>query len=132
MRVLRSRTLLRVGVVSILVVLAVAGDDTSTRVQSIATKMYCDCGCGEMLSECSHLQCTRKIALRQEITAALIKGDSDSSVLEKMRVKYGPAILATPPFQGLNILLWLCPFVVALALTILLVRRWRKARPPQR
>ena len=95
---LRARSVWLIGVLAFIGVFAVASDDKSVRVESIATKMYCNCGCGEMLSECAHVQCKRKITLKREIADALSKGDSDLTVLQQMGAKYGATILATPPF----------------------------------
>ena len=86
---------------------AVASDDTSVRVESIATRMYCNCGCGQMLSECSHVQCKRKAALKQEIADGIAKGETDGVILDQMGARYGATILAAPPFRGVNIVLWL-------------------------
>jgi cytochrome c-type biogenesis protein CcmH len=81
-----------------------------------------------MLAECAHVQCKRKIALKQEIADALSKGDSDSTVLEQMGAKYGATILASPPFRGFNILLWVWPFAIALIGGAIMVVRWKKFR----
>lgn len=110
---------------------SVAADDNSKRVESIASKIYCNCGCSEMLSECAHVQCKRKVVLKHEIADAVLKGDSDSVVLERLGAKYGATILSIPPFRGFNILLWLWPFaIVAITLAVILVR-WKKSKTLQ-
>jgi len=80
-----------------------------------------------MLSECSHVQCKRKVALKQEIADALLKGDRDSTVLEQMGAKHGATILATPPFRGFNILLWLWPVAIAAIAVAIVLARWKKS-----
>jgi hypothetical protein len=37
--------------------LALALDGDSARMQSLTTKVFCNCGCGEVLAQCSHLEC---------------------------------------------------------------------------
>jgi len=128
---LRARSVWLIGVLAFIGVFAVASDDKSVRVESIATKMYCNCGCGEMLSECAHVQCKRKITLKREIADALSKGDSDLTVLQQMGAKYGATILATPPFRGFNILLWVWPFGVAAVAIVILLVLLRKGRTVQ-
>ena len=128
---LRARSLWLIGALAVIGVVAVASDDKSVR-ESIAAKMYCNCGCGEMLSECTHVQCKRKVAVKREIADALSKGDSDLTVLQEMGAKYGATILATPPFLGFNILLWVWPFGVAAVAIVILLVRLRKGRTVQR
>ena len=49
-----------------LVSLSFALDDTSARLKSVSQKLFCNCGCGEVLAECSHLECKNKTTLKQE------------------------------------------------------------------
>lgn len=112
-------------------VCSVAADDNSKRVESIATKIYCNCGCSEMLSECAHVQCKRKVVLKQEIADAMLKGDSDSVVLERLGAKYGATILAIPPFRGFNVLLWLWPFAIVAITLAFILERWKKSKTSQ-
>lgn len=82
---------------------ALASGDSSPRVESTASRMCCNCGCEEMLSECGHMLCKRKAALKGEIADAIAKGERDRAILGQMG---GAAILAAPPFRGFNIVLW--------------------------
>lgn len=108
-----------------LVSLALALEADSARVQSVSTKVFCNCGCGDVLAECSHTQCRMKAALKQEIAAAIFQGNSDEEILDELGTRHGNAILVTPKFRGFNTLLWLVPLTVTLVVlgTTLLRRR---------
>jgi cytochrome c-type biogenesis protein CcmH len=91
-----------------------SGED-SARAKALSGKLLCNCGCRENLADCSHKQCERKPALRQEILAAIDRGKSDDQILDMLAKKYGDGILLAPRFSGFNTLLWLVPAVGALA-----------------
>ena len=69
--------------------------------------------------------------MRNELTAGLERGDSDSLVLQAFVQKYGNTVLAAPTSSGFNVVAWITPFLVlalATAMAVWLVRMWR-ARP---
>ena len=69
--------------------------------------------------------------MRNELTAGLERGDSDSLVLQSFVQKYGNTVLAAPTTTGFNRVAWIMPFAVfaaALALTIWFVRAVEVAR----
>jgi cytochrome c-type biogenesis protein CcmH len=69
--------------------------------------------------------------MRNELTAGLERGDSDSLVLQAFVQKYGNTVLAAPTSSGFNVVAWITPFLVfalATAMAVWLVRTWR-ARP---
>ena len=104
--------------VIVLVPLALALDTDAPRVRSLAAKMLCNCGCGDVLSECSHAECKARGPLKQEIAAAIQQGKTDDQILESLGARYGATILRTPPFRGFDMLLWIVPIggaVLALA-----------------
>jgi cytochrome c-type biogenesis protein CcmH/NrfF len=117
----------------ILATLAFSADRDPSREKTLWAKVYCDCGCGEVLAECSHVECKRKSALKQEIGAAIRDNKSDEAILDAMAAKYGSTILVVPAFRGFNALLWIVPVGVAvlgLGGLILSRRRERSAKPP--
>ncbi len=100
-----------------------AGDDAS-RLHSLTTKVFCNCGCREILAECSHPECTAKSPMKQEIAFAVQNGRMDDEILSNLETKYGTSILLVPGFRGFNVLLWIVPLAVALiALAIFIWRR---------
>jgi cytochrome c-type biogenesis protein CcmH/NrfF len=113
----------------VLATLAFAADRDPSRQKTLWTKVHCDCGCGDVLAECSHVECKRKSALKQEIGAAILDDKSDDAILDAMAAKYGSTILVVPAFRGFNMLLWIVPVgVVVLGLGGLILS-WRRSRP---
>ena len=94
--------------------LALALDGDSHRVESLAAKLLCNCGCGDVLAECSHAKCTTKGSLKRELTDATQHGQTDEQILELMGTRHGATILLTPAFRGFNTLLWIVPITLSL------------------
>jgi cytochrome c-type biogenesis protein CcmH/NrfF len=128
-----SNSKLRIAQLVLIVALAILflGADTDARFNKLGHGLMCMCGCNQILLECNHVGCTYSDRMRNELTAALARGDSDSLVLQSFMQKYGNTVLAAPTATGFNRVAWIMPFAVfaaALALTVWLVRLW-KARP---
>jgi cytochrome c-type biogenesis protein CcmH/NrfF len=69
--------------------------------------------------------------MRNELMAAVNRGDSDSLVEQSFVQKYGPTVLAAPTTSGFDRTAWIMPFaalVAGFAIVILVVRAW-KNRP---
>ncbi len=121
---LRFAQLLLVALLAILFL----GADTDARFNKLGHQLMCMCGCGQILLECNHVGCTYSDRMRNELTAGLERGDSDSLVLQSFVQKYGNTVLAAPTTTGFNRVAWIMPFAVfaaALALTVMLVRAWK-------
>ena len=104
------------------------GADTDARFNMLGHKLMCMCGCGQVLLECNHVGCAYSDRMRNELMAAMERGDSDSLVLQSFVQKYGNTVLSAPTTTGFNRVAWIMPFAVfgaALALTIWLVRMWK-------
>jgi cytochrome c-type biogenesis protein CcmH/NrfF len=104
------------------------GADTDARFNKLGHQLMCMCGCNQILLECNHVGCTYSERMRNELTAGLERGDSDSLVLQSFVQKYGNTVLAAPTTTGFNRVAWIMPFAVfaaALALAIWFVRRWK-------
>jgi cytochrome c-type biogenesis protein CcmH len=113
MRTLRS-TPLRLFAVATVVSLALALDADSHRVESLAAKLRCNCGCGDILKECSHTKCETKGSLKHELADAIQQGQTDEQILELMGTRHGATILLMPPFKGFNTTLWIVPIGLGL------------------
>ena len=104
------------------------GADSDARFNKLGHQLMCMCGCNQILLECNHVGCTYSDRMRNELTAGLERGDSDSLVLQSFVQKYGNTVLAAPTTTGFNRVAWIMPFAVfaaALALTIWFVRLWK-------
>jgi cytochrome c-type biogenesis protein CcmH/NrfF len=107
------------------------GADTDARFGKLGHQMMCMCGCNQILLECNHVGCTYSDRMRNELTAGLERGDSDSLVLQSFVQKYGNTVLAAPTSTGFNVVAWITPFLVfalATGMAVWLVKMW-KARP---
>ena len=93
----------------------------------------CICSCGQILLECNHVGCPDSDMMRNELMAAVNRGDSDSLVQQAFVQKYGPTVLAAPTTTGFDRTAWIMPFVVLLAgcaLLVYIVRSWRNRPAP--
>jgi cytochrome c-type biogenesis protein CcmH/NrfF len=71
--------------------------------------------------------------MRNELMAAVNRGDSDSLVQQSFVQKYGPTVLAAPTTTGFDRTAWIMPFVALLAgcvLLVYIVRSWRNRPAP--
>jgi len=108
--------------------------DPSTRFNEIGHQLMCICSCGQILLECNHVGCPDSDGMRNELMAAVSRGDSDSLVEQAFVQKYGPTVLAAPTTSGFDRAAWIFPFVafvVGLVLIIVVVRAWKKRSPPR-
>jgi cytochrome c-type biogenesis protein CcmH len=71
--------------------------------------------------------------IRAFISSRISAGDTKSEIKQKLVLQFGPAVLASPPKHGFNLLAWVLPFVGvglgAIALAVL-AWRWSRARAP--
>jgi cytochrome c-type biogenesis protein CcmH len=115
-----------------------AGDDAG-RIDRLGHQMMCVCGCNQILLECNHVGCSYSSRMREELTAAVTRGDSDNTVLQGFIQAYGTTVLAAPTNTGFNRMAWIMPYlalVVGIGLVVAIVGVWRKrplvaaAHPP--
>ena len=70
--------------------------------------------------------------MRREIRALLAAGKSEQEILDIYVARYGERILTTPPARGFNLLVYILPWVIALAGmagVVFVLRRWLALRP---
>ena len=106
-----------------------AQQDVNMRFSSLGHKMICGCGCNQILLECNHVGCPLSEGMRNELTAALKRGQSDGRILDAFVEKYGTTILAAPTMSGFNLTAWITPFavlLVAFASAVLVIRGWKR------
>lgn len=108
-----------------------AGADPAARFHDLGHQMMCICSCGQILLECNHVGCPDSDGMRNELMAAVTRGDSDSLVEQAFVQKYGPTVLAAPTNQGFDRVAYIVPFVALFfgaGLVVLVARAW-KGRP---
>jgi cytochrome c-type biogenesis protein CcmH len=107
-----------------------AGDD-SARIDRIGHQVMCVCGCNQILLECNHVGCSYSTRMRDELSAAVTRGDSDNVIVQWFIQTYGTTVLAVPTNTGFNRLAWIMPYlalVLGIGLVVLIVWTW-KQRP---
>ena len=107
--------------------------DPATRFSEIGHQLMCMCGCGQVLLECNHVGCPLSDGMRNDLMAAVSRGDSDSLVEQTFVQKYGPTVLAAPTTAGFDRAAWIFPGVAALlgfGLVIFVVRAWKNRPVP--
>ena len=109
-----------------------AGNPAS-RFTEIGHKMMCICGCNQILLECNHVGCPASDGMRNELVAAVSRGDSDSLVEQSFVQKYGPPVLAAPTTKGFDSAAYIVPPVVLIlgfGLIVLVIRSWKNRPAP--
>ena len=118
----------------VLAVFALAGaGDPATRFNELGHQMMCICSCGQILLECNHVGCPDSDGMRNELMAAVSRGDSDSLVEQSFVQKYGPTVLAAPTNTGFDRTAWIVPFValaLGLGIVVLVIRAWKNRPAP--
>jgi cytochrome c-type biogenesis protein CcmH len=117
-----------------LAVLALTGaGDPATRFNKLGHQMMCICSCNQILLECNHVGCPDSDGMRNELMAAVSRGDSDSLVEQAFVQKYGPTVLAAPTSTGFDRTAWIVPFValaLGLSIVVMVVRSWKNRPAP--
>ena len=106
---------------------------SSDRAKVLGAKLICMCNCGQILTACNHVGCTRSSAMLKEMDQRVASGDNDDLILQSFVQEYGEAVLAEPPTHGFNSLAWAIPgvaFALGLGLVIVVIRNWRHPAAP--
>ena len=105
-----------------------AGDD-SARIDRIGHQLMCVCGCNQVLLECNHVGCSYSTRMRDELTAAVTRGDSDNNVLQWFIQTYGTTVLTVPTDHGFSRIAWIMPYlalVLGIGLVVFIVAVWKR------
>ena len=108
-----------------------AGDEA--RFNKIGHSMMCICGCSQVLLECNHVGCQSSDKMRNELIAALNRGDNDDLIMQGFVQNYGPTVIAAPTATGFNRVAWIMPFVAlafGMAFVVVVVRSWKNKPAP--
>jgi cytochrome c-type biogenesis protein CcmH len=134
---LRTNNVLRRALHCAVLCLAVFGlvgaGDPASRFNTLGHQLMCICGCGQVLLECNHVGCPDSDNMRNELSAAIARGDNDSLILQSFVQKYGPTVLAAPTTKGFDRTAWILPIValvLGFGLVVLVVRAWKNRPEP--
>ncbi len=106
---------------------------SSDRAKMLGAKLICMCNCGQILTACNHVGCTRSAAMLKEMDQRVASGDNDDLILQSFVQEYGAAVLAEPPAHGFNSIAWAIPIIASilgLGLVVVLIRNWRHTPVP--
>src|ERR1700733_6468827 len=101
---------LQCALISLAVFLFSGAGDPATSFDQIGHQLMCICGCNQILLECNHVGCPDSDGMRNELMAAVTRGDSDSLVEQAFVQKYGPTVLAAPTTRGFDRAAYIMPF----------------------
>ena len=129
----RSGRVVQAFILSAAVFVFLGAGDPATRFNEIGHQMMCTCGCNQILLECNHVGCPDSDGMRNELMAAVERGDSDSLVEQSFVQKYGPTVLAAPTTKGFDRAAYIMPFaalILGFGLIVLLIRTWKNRPAP--
>jgi cytochrome c-type biogenesis protein CcmH/NrfF len=105
--------------------------DENARFRDLGHHLMCVCSCNQILLECNHVGCQYSDRMRNELAAAIDRGENDDLTLQSFIQKYGTTVVAAPSTKGFGRVAWIMPFAALLAgmgALVWIVRSWR-ARP---
>jgi cytochrome c-type biogenesis protein CcmH len=108
---------------------AVQESELDQRVDSLSHELRCLVCQNQSLAESA---APLAVDLRNQIREQLERGASEQDVIDYMVARYGDFVRYRPPLKATTIALWLGPFALAIGGAILLVRRLRRRRAPER
>ena len=108
MHSLLKRTLLLLGLIILLLAIPVGAQNgvTDDEVNEVAKELYCPVCENTPLDVCPTQACQD---WRDVIRTQLAEGRSADEIKDYFALQYGDRVLAEPPAQGFNLLVWLLP-----------------------
>jgi cytochrome c-type biogenesis protein CcmH/NrfF len=127
------RRRLQAAALAVAVIVFMGASDDSARFKDLGHRMMCVCGCNQILLECNHVGCQSSDKMRDQLQAALDKGNNDDLTLQGFVQEYGPTVIAAPTATGFNAVAWIMPFVAlafGIAFVVYVVRSWKNRPTP--
>jgi cytochrome c-type biogenesis protein CcmH/NrfF len=129
----RSSRWLQAAALAVAVIVFMGAGDDSARFKDLGHRMMCACGCNQILLECNHVGCTYSDKMRDQLQAALDKGNNDDLILQGFVQDYGPTVIAAPTATGFNRVAWIMPFAAlafGISFVVYVVRSWKNRPTP--
>jgi cytochrome c-type biogenesis protein CcmH len=104
------------------------GSATPNDVNRVAKQLYCPVCPNTPLNVCQTQACSD---WRELIRQKLAAGASDQEIVDYFVAQYGERVLAAPPPQGFNLLIWIIPvaaLAAGLAALAVILRSWSSRR----
>ena len=78
-------------------------------VDKAAAQLLCQCGCAHPLPDCGMHQCHSRGPMTARVEKAVAEGKTEKEILKAFTLDYGVQVLAVPPAEGFNLLVWILP-----------------------
>src|ERR1700680_5181621 len=117
-----------VGIASAMLPLHVDAQKTE-RAKVLGVKLMCMCGCGQILTQCNHINCPSSAPMLKELDQHVASGEADNLVVQDFIQEYGEKVLSAPPSTGFNSIAWYIPgmaFALGLGIVLVVIRMWRQ------
>jgi len=101
----------------------------SERAKVLGEKLMCMCGCGQILTQCNHINCPSSGPMLKELDQHVASGEADNLVIQDFIQEYGEKVLSAPPSTGFNSIAWYIPgvaFALGLGIVLVIIRMWRQ------
>ena len=110
-----------------LLVPAIVAAATPVEVDDTARELICQCGCGMVLNQCNHAECSSRDQMMASIGTQLDAGRTKQQIVAGFVSQYGERVLSAPTKEGFNLTAWITPFAALLAGAVVvyfLMRAW--------
>jgi cytochrome c-type biogenesis protein CcmH/NrfF len=127
------RRWLQAAALAVAVIVFMGAGDDSAHFKDLGHRMMCACGCSQILLECNHVGCTYSDKMRDQLQAAIDKGNNDDLILQGFVQDYGPTVIAAPTATGFNRVAWIMPFAAlafGMSFVVYVVRSWKNRPAP--
>jgi cytochrome c-type biogenesis protein CcmH len=117
-----------VGIASAMLPLHVGAQKTD-RGKVVGARLMCMCGCGQVLTQCNHINCPSSGPMLKELDQHVARGEADDLIVQDFVQEYGEKVLSAPSTHGFNSIAWYIPiaaFVLGLAIVVTIIRLWRQ------
>lgn len=117
------------GLALLLLLLVPAYAQRSDRAKKIGGRLWCMCGCNQILTQCNHVGCSTSTAMLKKLDLLVERGDSDDLVIQAFVQEYGPQVQSQPPAKGFALMSYALPAVALLAglgIVMVLIQHWRR------
>jgi len=119
----------RLPIFLLLVLLLPAYAQQTDRAKKIGNRLWCMCGCNQILTQCNHVGCSTSTAMLKKLDLLVERGDSDDLIIQAFVQEYGPQVQSQPPAEGLALMGYVLPGVAVLAglaIVMVIIQHWRR------
>ena len=100
----------RLGRILLFFSLAIPPQALADAVDEVASHLLCQCGhCAYILGSCGMHSCGSRAKMTERIEKDIASGKDQNTILQDFAIRYGIKVLATPPAEGFNLLVWILP-----------------------